>query len=104
MISGDEIDSFRCLELIDRIYEVFEIPVHSVIEISRDDDEIRLDVIDLGDSFFEKIRSNDVSEMHIRDLDDRFSFPIFGEILEMDIDIRDDRMCGIIETISRDDE
>ena len=86
---------FARADFIDRIKRRFELPIHSIEEISGYYNELRMKFIHLSRDATHKFRLIDISQMNIGKLNNALPFPLFGKSRERHLDTLHNRVPGI---------
>ncbi len=84
VIAGDKKYALLCPEPVERFDEFFIIPVYPVKQITRDQDEIRVKAVDLGNDSLGKRFSVNVSQMNVGKLNQFGLLPAWGKIFKPD--------------------
>jgi hypothetical protein len=97
-------DTMCCSDFTEWVEEMFEPPVHTIEEISCYTEKFYIFRIDHFYDIAKVFCSIDMSDVDIRYKGDFFSMPVIGEIPYLHRYGSDNRILGVIYTISRESE
>ncbi len=99
VVSRHEEDAPASLQIVERIFEPVEVRAGSVEEIPGDEHDLWIQGVHHPHHALEETDSMRAAEVHIRKLHHGAAFPPLGQVTDLHLERRDDRVIGVPEAV-----